>query len=127
MIKTLSIATLIAATLALPVVAQTTTTRPTMAPTATATPAAPVIRLTADEAKKWIGKPVYSNDQKKVGEVAAFSRGTDNSVTEMYADTGGFLGLGETRVKVMPAQFKLEGDRAVLNLNADQAKALPKS
>lgn len=33
--------------------------------------------------------------------------------------------MGETRVKTMPAQFQLEGDRAVLNLTAEQAKVLP--
>ena len=81
--------------------------------------------LTADAAKLWIGKPVYSSDDKKIGEVAAFARGTDNTVNEMHADIGGFLGMGETRIKLMPAQFKLQGDRIVLNLTADQAKALP--
>jgi hypothetical protein len=44
----------------------------------------------------------------------------------MQADIGGFLGLGETRVRLTPAQFKLQGDRAVLDLTAAQAKDLPK-
>jgi hypothetical protein len=47
-------------------------------------------------------------------------------VTEMHADIGGFLGLGETRVRLMPAQFKLMTDRVVLSVTADQAKSLPK-
>jgi hypothetical protein len=61
-----------------------------------------------------------------LGDVAAFARGTDNSVTEMHLDIGGFLGFGETRVKLTPAQFKLQDDRVVLGLTAEQAKDLPK-
>lgn len=81
--------------------------------------------LTDQEAKSWIDKPVYSSDGKKVGEVAAFQRSGDNSVTEMHADIGGFLGIGETRVRLTPAQFKLQGDRVLLDLTAAQAKDLP--
>ena len=44
----------------------------------------------------------------------------------MHADIGGFLGLGQTRVKLAPAQFKLQGDRVVLDLTAAQANDLPK-
>ena len=60
-----------------------------------------------------------------MGEVAAFQRSGDNSVTEMHADIGGFLGIGETRVRLTPAQFKLQGDRVLLDLTAAQAKDLP--
>ena len=84
------------------------------------------MKFTAQEEKAWIGKPVYSSDGTKLGEVAAFARGTDNAVSEMHADFGGFLGLGETRVRLMPAQFKLQADRIVLNVTAAQAKDLPK-
>ena len=47
-------------------------------------------------------------------------------IAKMHADIGGFLGLGETRVKLMPAQFTLQGDRVILNVTAAQAKDLPK-
>jgi hypothetical protein len=107
--------------------AQTVTSPPASpgSPT-TAAPAAAKITLTEDQAKSWIDKPVYSNDGKNVGEIVAFTRGTDNVVQEMHADIGGFLGMGETRVKLTPEQFKLQGDRAVLNLTQEQAKSLPK-
>ena len=36
------------------------------------------------------------------------------------------LGMGETRVRLMPGQFKLQGDRAVLDVTAEEAKSLPK-
>lgn len=92
-----------------------------------AAPAAPgaAIHLTSQEADLWIDKPVYSSDGKKLGEVVSFQRSADNAVTEMQADIGGFLGLGETRVSLAPAQFKLQDDRIVLELTADQVKALP--
>ena len=110
--------------------AQTTTPKST-----TETPAASTTTTKADAAKmtlteaqatSWVDKPVYSSDNKQVGEVVAFKRGADNVVTEMHADIGGMLGLGETRVKLMPEQFKLQGDRVVLNLTQEQAKNLPK-
>jgi hypothetical protein len=84
------------------------------------------IVLTDLEAKSWIDKAVYSSDGKELGEVAAFARDSSGKVTEMHADVGGFLGLGETRVRVMPAQMKLMSDRVVLSVTSDQAKTLPK-
>ena len=126
MFRTLSIAACFAATVALPAIAQTTIAQPSTPPSAVAKLAPAALMLTADEAKTWIDKDIYSSDNTKVGEVAAFARGTDNTVSEMHADIGGFLGIGETRVKLTPEQFKLQGDRVVLNLTAAQAKDLPK-
>ena len=82
--------------------------------------------LTTQEALIWIDKPVFSSDGEQVGEVVSFQRDADNKVIGMHADIGGFLGFGETRVNLMPAQFELQGDRVLLNLTAEQAKALPK-
>ncbi len=125
MLRTLSIATVLATMVTLPAIAQTTSVPPATPPAAVAIPAPAALMLTADQAKTWIGKPVYSSDNTKIGEVAAFARGTDNTVNEMHADIGGFLGMGETRIKLMPAQFKLQDDRVVLNQTAAQAKLLP--
>jgi hypothetical protein len=124
MFRKLSIAAILAATIAVPAIAQTTV-QPTTPPAAVAKPATTALMLTADEAKAWIGKAVYSSDNTKIGEVAAFARGTDNTVNEMHADIGGFMGMGETRIKLMPAQFKLQDDRVMLNQTAAQAKLLP--
>lgn len=111
--------------------AQTTTTTPpaatTPAPSVTTTaPPATAPVLTDAQANAWINKTVYSSDAKNVGEVSAVQRGASRKVTELHADIGGFLGLGETRVRIMPAQFKLEGDRIILNMTAEQVRALPK-
>ena len=82
--------------------------------------------MTEDQAKSWIKKRVYSSDGQHLGEVEAISRSSDGRVTELHADIGGFLGIGETRVRVMPAQFRLENnDRIILNMTAAEAKALP--
>lgn len=81
--------------------------------------------LTEDQAKIWIGKAVYSSDNKNLGEVAGFERDSSGKVLEMHADIGGFLGIGETRVRVLPTQFKMINDRIVLSVNGSDAKSLP--
>lgn len=125
MVRSFSIAIVLAATIALPAIAQTTTAQPSTLPSTATAPVTAPLKLTADEAKSWVDKPVYSSDTTKLGEVAGFTRGTDNSVNEMQADIGGFLGMGETRIKLVPAQFTLHGDRVVLNVTAAQAKTMP--
>jgi hypothetical protein len=110
--------------------AQTTTpqsTTGTPAASTAATTDAAKVTLTEAQAKSWVDKPVYSSDNKQIGEVVAFKRGADNVVTEMHADIGGMMGMGETRVKLTPAQFKLQGDRVTLSLTQEQAKNLPKA
>ena len=82
--------------------------------------------LSTQDALLLIDKPVYSSDGKKLGEVVAFQRDTNDKVTGMHADVGGFLGLGQHRVNLTPSQFKVQGDRIVLELTAEQVKALPK-
>jgi len=153
MIKVLSSASVAALLAVTPAVAQTSTTTPPAA-TQESTPAAKSqdattpsmksapgeqsgtqpapqaqttasVTLTEEQAKQWVDKPVYSSDGKNLGEVAAFKRSVDNTVTELHADIGGFLGMGQSRIKLSPSEFKLQGDRVVLNLTEAQAKALP--
>jgi hypothetical protein len=157
MMRTLSIATVLATTLALPAMAEDTKTKiePGSGPTSTMTDAAapmqpgnaelqsdsksspgattaaapaeqsPSLSLTVQEGMTWINKPIYSSEGKEIGKVVAFERDADNKVIGMHADVGGFLGLGETRINLTPAQFKLLIDRVVLSLTAEQAKKLP--
>jgi hypothetical protein len=82
--------------------------------------------LTDAQAKAWIKKAVFSSDGKNVGEVTALQRDASGKVTEMQAGIGGFLGMGETQVRLMPPQFKLVNDRAMLSFTAEQVKTLPK-
>ena len=82
--------------------------------------------MTAQETQAWVGKPVYSSDGKKIGSVVAFARGSDDKVSEMHADIGGFLGMGETRVRLMPTQYTMASDRVTINVTSALAKDLPK-
>ncbi len=117
-----------ALTVATAVVAQTTPPPATTVPPSATTPsiADNGVVMTDEQARNWVSKTVYSSDAKNVGEVAAVQRDSSGKVTEIHADIGGFLGIGETRVRVAPGQFKVVDDRIVLNMTADQAKTLPK-
>jgi hypothetical protein len=95
-------------------------------PPASMKPHTDKLTLTEDLANSWIDKRVFSVDGKELGEVAGFKRAADNTVIEMYADIGGLLGIGETRVSVTPEQFHLRKDRVDLTLTEEQANALPK-
>ena len=68
MIRKLTLATALAATIALPAMAQDMKTPAPAAPAAatTATPGSKsaMLSLTSDEAKAWVGKPVYSSDDR---------------------------------------------------------------
>jgi PRC-barrel domain len=95
-------------------------------PASTTTVTKDGIVLTEAQANAWVKKAVYSSDGKNVGEVTALKRDASGKVAELQAGIGGFIGIGETQVRVMPAQFKLENDRVVLSLTAEQVKTLPK-
>lgn len=103
-----------------------TTAAPAPTGTTAAAPSSMGIVLSDADAKNWIGKPVYSSDNQKLGEVEAFRRGSDGNVVGMNAGIGGFLGLGETHVMLSSSQFKLQGDRVVTSVSSAEAKALPK-
>ncbi len=139
LIPATAVAALFAATGAL---AQTTSPTPPMTPPAAndtkpmeKAPTAPSVRpsavqtgpsLTEAEAKELIDANVISSDKKNVGEVAAIQRDSTGKVTELHADVGGFLGMGETRVRVMPSQFTVSNKQIQLTLTAEQVSALPK-
>ena len=84
------------------------------------------LAFTEQDARAWVDRPVYSSDGQKLGEVAAFLRTADNKISELQANIGGFLGIGEHRVRLAPGQFSFHSDRIVLDLTAAQAKELPK-
>lgn len=68
----------------------------------------------------WIGRSVYSSDNKDLGEVAAIAN------DKIYVDMGGFLGLGETRVLLDDDAIQdVTDDRIVLKLTEAEAQQLP--
>ena len=99
-------------------------TSPPATVTPRATTASPVHR-TDEQAKVWIGKAVYSSDGKNLGDVAELIRDPSGDVTALIANVGGFLGIGQTQVRIAPAQFSIDADRIVLRLTADQVKSMP--
>ena len=114
--------------------AQTTApkdTPPATPPAATApsvqpAPADKAPTLTEEQAKALMDATILSSDDKNLGEVAAIQRDSAGKVTELHADIGGFLGIGETRVRVTPSQFTVIDNKVKLSLTAEQAKALPR-
>jgi hypothetical protein len=73
---------------------------------------------------RWLGRPVYSSDQKYLGDVAALN---EDDQHEFYVDLGGFLALGETRIIRISSDQLLEvdDDRIVLRLTEPEARSLP--
>jgi hypothetical protein len=132
MIRKLTLATALAAVIALPAMAEDVKApaKVTAAESMTAAPspkAAGLPLLSATQAQAWVGKPVYSSDGANVGDVAVLQRDDDNKITWMNANVGGFLGMGKHQIKLLPAQINLEVDRVVLNLTAAQVKEHGKS
>jgi hypothetical protein len=132
MLRKLTLATALAAVIALPAMAEDAKA-PAMATPAAATAAAPAQKaaalplLTSPEAQAWIGKPIYSSDGQKLGEVVYIQRDDDNKITWINANVGSFLGVDKHQIKLMPAQIDLQTDRVVLDLTAAQVKVHPKT
>jgi hypothetical protein len=121
MIRYLTLGAAFAAAIALPTLAQDV-----KSPSVAGTLLTAQTAITAQEAESWVGKHVYSSDGKKLGEVAAIKRTADNKITELRADIGGFLGIGEHQIALPAAQFAVQNDRVVLDLTSAAAKALRK-
>jgi sporulation protein YlmC with PRC-barrel domain len=68
----------------------------------------------------WIGRDIYSTDGEHLGEV------TGIALNQVYADIGGFLGIGETRVALAGDSIQaVQDDRIVLKLTEAEAGSLP--
>ena len=107
---------------------QTVATLPTKVETPAQMPGKATFIVRADEAKNWIGRPVYSSDNKKIGEITEITRDPDNKVTEVYVDTGSFLGIGATRYRVTSEQIQeVKPDGLVLTLKESEVKAVPQA
>ena len=107
---------------------QTVATLPTKVETPAQMPGKATFIVREDEVKNWIGRPVYSSDNKKVGEIIEIKRDPDNKVTELFVDTGSFLGIGATRYRVTSEQIQeVKPDGLVLTLKESEVKAVPQA
>jgi hypothetical protein len=82
--------------------------------------------LTPQDAKNWVGKPVYSNDGKELGKITRLDSSAENKATQLYTDIGSTTGSGRHQIILPATRFSLESDRVVLDMTAAQATKLPK-
>jgi len=76
--------------------------------------------------KQILGKPVYNEQNEKVGEVDDIIVAPDKSISYAIVSVGGFLGLGEHYVAIPFNQFKADGGKYVLRgATKDVLKAIP--
>jgi hypothetical protein len=81
------------------------------------------IIVTADQVKDWIARPVYSRDNKKVGEIVEIRRDPENKFTEAFIDTGNYLGIGAVRYRITSDQIQeVKAEGVVLKLNETDVK-----
>lgn len=66
------------------------------------------------------GKPVFSSDGIKLGQVTNVQFAPDGSLQMIQAELGGWLGLGATQVLISPDEFEQRSDRLELKMAADQ-------
>jgi hypothetical protein len=93
---------------------------------ATTAPGAATFTATEAEAKNWVGKAVYSSDNKKIGSIAELTRSGDN-VSDIEFDSGGFLGFGATRYRVPATDVQqVQADSLVLKIAEADVANLPK-
>jgi len=89
-----------------------------------ATPANTVVAVGTSLAfQHWIGRSVESSDGKDLGQVSGLNEDDQN---EFYVGLGGFLAIGETRVRVSSDEVReVNDDRVVLRLTEAEARNLP--
>jgi hypothetical protein len=74
--------------------------------------------------QQWVGRYVYSSDDKDLGKIAAVKQ--NGSSSELFFDMGGLLGIGATRKSITADQIQdVKNDRIVLKLSEAEAKKLP--
>ncbi|MDX2264483.1 MAG: PRC-barrel domain-containing protein [Hyphomicrobiales bacterium] len=81
--------------------------------------------IPTEDRSKWVGMEIETADGDNVGEVAKVTP-SSGATQEIHADIGGFLGFGETRVKLTPEQISMRNGKLVTTLTKDELKNLPK-
>jgi hypothetical protein len=73
------------------------------------------------------GVPVYSADDKNVGEVVEVTRGPDGKVESIQVAVGRWLGIGDRVVAITAADFDQLADRIRLRLAGEEVRAMPEA
>jgi hypothetical protein len=76
--------------------------------------------------KQILGKPVYNDQDERVGEVEDLLITPDKALSYAIIGVGGFLGLGTYEVAIPVSQFHSDGGKIVLpGATKDTLKAMP--
>jgi hypothetical protein len=73
------------------------------------------------------GVPVFSSDNKNLGEVVEVTRGPDGKVESIQVAVGRWLGLGDRIVTISADDFERLADRIRLRLAGDELRAMPET
>ncbi|MBV8165405.1 MAG: PRC-barrel domain-containing protein [Alphaproteobacteria bacterium] len=126
MLKKLMLTTALAAVIALPVVAQTSTA-PTMASNPTA-PLPPAANSSQIDGNKLIGQSIQNAaDNKTIGKVDSVILGADGKVDRVVVGVGGFIGIGKKDVAIAWSDVQVtdNGRKVTMNTTKDALKAMP--
>jgi len=74
-----------------------------------------------------MGMPVYSSDEKDLGQVVDVARGPDGKIQSIQVEVGRFLGLGNRVVAINADALEQLADRVRLRMAGDQIRSLPEA
>jgi len=74
-----------------------------------------------------MGMPVYSSDEKDLGQVVDVARGPDGKIQSIQVEVGRFLGLGNRVVAINADALEQLADRVRLRMEGDQIRTLPEA
>jgi hypothetical protein len=73
------------------------------------------------------GVPVYSSDDKNLGQVVEVTRGPDGKVESIQVAVGRWLGIGDRVVTIEADDFERMADRIRLRLAGEEVRAMPET
>jgi hypothetical protein len=73
------------------------------------------------------GMPVFSSDDRNIGQVVQAVRGPDGKVQSIQVEIGRFLGIGQRVVSISADRFEQLGDRIRARVSANDVGSLPEA
>jgi hypothetical protein len=73
------------------------------------------------------GMPVFSSDDKNLGQVVQVERGPDGKIQSVQIQIGRLLGIGEKTITVDGSKLEQLQDRIRLMMSSDQVRSLPEA
>jgi sporulation protein YlmC with PRC-barrel domain len=104
------------------------------APPSAAVPADPIYVMPASgtqwRSSDFVGKPVYSRNDERVGEIDDLLMTTDGKIAAAVVGVGGFLGMGERKVAIAFPSIQMTKDsngvdRLSVQVSKDMLKTAP--